>query len=266
MRESADNPGIASGLKIYKFNGLKSFDTLRHGVFARAGGMSLLPFDSLNVGLKTGDTEENIRENRKRIAFELGMKPAVYLNQVHSDDIKVLRQDDNDLAQRFEPGKDIYTADGVITDIPGVYLVIQVADCQSVMMFDPERGVVANVHSGWRSSIKNILGKCVQTMTREFGTEPRDIRVGIGPSLGPCCSEFINYKTEIPESLWSYRVDDSHYFDFWQMSRDQLVGEGVKHSCIENMAICTKCNSNEFFSYRRENLTGRFACIIGLKQ
>ncbi len=252
------------GITIFRFNNLAGFDGLWHGVFSRYGGQSAPPFDSLNVGLNTGDKYDFVQENRKRIALELDMKPAVYLRQVHEDTIKVLKKNDNDLASEFEPGRDIYTADGLVTDIQGIFLVIQVADCQPVMLYDPEKKVVANVHSGWRSSIRNILGRCIETMVDGFGCDPGDIRAGIGPSLGPCCAEFINYETEIPRSLWSYRVKDTCFFDFWRMSRDQLVEKGVEASNVESMNICTRCSTDNFFSYRHSRKTGRFACIIGM--
>lgn len=250
--------------RVYEFKNFKSHERIVHGVFSRSGGRSTGFFDSLNVGLHTDDDTGKVQENRKQIALQFGMRPLIYLNQVHSDTIKLLKNKDNDLAAKFEPGKDIYTADGVMTDIPGIVLVIQVADCQSVMMYDPERQVVANVHSGWKSSIKNIIGQCIEKMTNEFGSDPEDIIVGISPSLGPCCSEFINYQTEIPGELWKYRIENSNYFDFWQLSRDQLVAKGILPENIENMNICTKCNDTDFFSFRKNNVTGRFACVIGL--
>lgn len=259
----ADAGSGASGLQSCRFRLFNTIPGLRHAVFTRHGGRSSAPYDSLNVGLKTGDDRQLVQDNRKRIALEMGMKPLVYLDQVHSDRVLVLKKDDNDLAGRFEPGKDIFTADGIITDMPGIFLVIQVADCQAVMMADPVRRVCANVHSGWRSAVKNIPGKCIDRMVREFNCDPADIRVGISPSLGPCCAEFINYTAEIPEEFWLYRIDAGNYFDFWRLSADQIQSAGVPENQIETMGICTRCNSDRFFSYRRQNRTGRFACVIG---
>ncbi len=143
-------------------------------------------------------------------------------------------------------------------------MAIQVADCQSVMMFDPVNKVIANIHSGWKGSIKNIIGRCIEQMNNGFGSRPADIMAGISPSLGPCCAEFMNYKTEIPGCLWQYRMKHTVYFDFWQMSMDQLIETGVQAKNIENMNICTRCNPHDFFSYRKARQTGRFACVIGM--
>ena len=101
-------------------------------------------------------------------------------------------------------------------------------------------------------------------MRDEFGVNPQNIIAGIGPSLGPCCGEFQNYRTEIPEKFWGYK-DRFVNFDFWALTRDQLTEAGLGEENIEASGICTKCNPHQFFSYRRQNTTGRFAAVIGLK-
>ena len=100
-------------------------------------------------------------------------------------------------------------------------------------------------------------------MLETFGSKPGDILAAISPCLGPCCSEFINYQDEIPESLWKYRISD-HYFDFRQISRHQLTAKGILPGHIEMARLCTKCTSDTFFSYRKEKITGRFAVAAGL--
>ncbi len=97
------------------------------------------------------------------------------------------------------------SGDAMITDAPGQSLVIQTADCQAVLIYDPVRKAVANIHSGWRGSIQNIIGLTVQAMIKEFDSDPKNLLAGIGPSLGPCCAEFIHYRTEIPKAFWSYK-------------------------------------------------------------
>jgi purine-nucleoside/S-methyl-5'-thioadenosine phosphorylase / adenosine deaminase len=240
-----------------EFTNLKVFPQIVHSVFTRRGGVSNNPFDSLNVSFSTGDEKDCIIENRNRIANVLDRNSdPVFIEQVHGDDIIVLKNSATDMP--------LLKADGIITSLKRKLLFIQIADCQSVMMFDPVKSVIANVHSGWRGSSKNIIGKCVDLMVKNFGTDPGDIVAGISPSLGPCCAEFINYKEEIPESLWKYKLKDDFKFDFWELSFYQLLQKGVRANNIENMNICTKCFSKTFFSYREEKQTGRFACVIGL--
>ena len=100
-------------------------------------------------------------------------------------------------------------------------------------------------------------------MVDEFGCDPGDIRAGIGPSLGPCCAEFLNYKDELPQSFLKYRQGEYH-FNFWAISQDQLIKKGVHPDHIEVAGLCTRCHPNRFFSYRHEKSTGRFAVAAGL--
>jgi len=253
-------------IRIFEFTHLKREPGIIHGIFTRAGGVSTGAFESLNVGMNSGDNRDAIARNRKLITLKMGMKPFVFLNQVHGDTIKVLKHDDNDMQEVFEPGVETYTADALVTDMKDIFLVIQVADCQAVMLYDPEKKVIANVHSGWKGSIVNIAGATIDKMVEIFGCRPEDIMAGISPSLGPCCAEFRDYKTLIPEHLWKYKSEDRDYFDFWKMTEDQLMHRGVKKDNIENMHICTVCNNDLFYSYRREKTTGRFACVIALTE
>ncbi len=274
---SSENTGNTD-LKIIKFRHLNTFTNIRHGIFSRLGGYSKKPFDSLNTGLSVGDNKENVLKNRQKIIDILGGGVPVFINQVHGKVIFVLKKNkinstknsgdffcDNrkpDMIPSFLSTPP--DADGIITDIPELLLFIQVADCQPIMLYDPLNNVIANIHSGWKGSIKNIVGKGINTMRREFGSDPADILAGIGPSLGPCCSEFINYKSEIPEKFSTYK-QDNNYFDFWRMTIDQLTAKGIKRENIELSGICTKCSHNSFFSYRYEKITGRFASVIGIR-
>jgi copper oxidase (laccase) domain-containing protein len=130
------------------------------------------------------------------------------------------------------------------------------------MLVDPVRRVAANIHSGWRGSIVDIAGAGVETMHREFGCDPEEILACVSPSLGPCCAEFVHYEKEIPEHLWPYR-DRDRRFDFWAMTRDQLLARGLQARNIEISGICTRCRPDLFFSYRHAPVTGRFASVIG---
>lgn len=226
----------SADIKVYEFEHFKNHAGIFHGIFTRAGGIR-----------------------------KMGLAPLVSLNQVHGDDIQILKKDDNGLSENFQSGKAISRADGMITDIKDVFLVIWVADCQAVILYDHGKKVIANIHSGWRGSVKNIIGNCVDKMIQMFGCQPENIIAGISPSLGPCCSEFINYKEEIPKSLWQYKIKGKEYFNFWKMSKDQLMDKGVKEGHIENMEICTKCNTDIFYSFREEKTTGRFACVISMR-
>jgi len=186
----------------------------------------------------------------------------VYARQVHGRQVIYLA---GYLAGQREnpPPAEPIVGDAMVTDQPQQYPVIQVADCQAVLLYEPVRQVVANVHCGWRGSIQNIIGRTVETMVQQLDCNPGKIIAGIGPSLGPCCAEFINYKTEIPQAFWYYK-DSNNHFDFWSISCDQLANAGVPSKNIESSRLCTRCRADEFFSYRTEKITGRFAVVIGL--
>jgi YfiH family protein len=248
-----------NGVPIFTFSELVSFDGLRHGIFTRKGGRSKTPFDSLNISFSVGDNTSNVKSNRAIISESLGAENLVFLRQIHGDKIITLSRRSDLNVDTKTP----FTGDAVITDIKKKFLVIQTADCQPIMIYDPVRQVVANVHSGWQGSLKNIAGSVIKRMNQSFDCRPSDAIVCIGPSLGPCCAEFINYKKEIHKAYWKYG-DRLNHFNFWSITADQVAAEGVLRENIFSSNICTKCRTDLFFSYRKETVTGRFASIIGL--
>ncbi len=245
----------------FRFPTLLEFPDIQHGVFTRNQGYSLGPFRSMNVSFGVGDRKKHVEKNRQLVSQCMDGAELVFINQVHGAVVLVLQ---NENKSRFETPPASLTADAIVTDIPNHLLVMQVADCQSVLMFDPVQRVVANVHCGWRGTINGIIGETVGVMKSRFGCKGSDIRVGIGPSLGPCCAEFVNFKKEIPNKFWKHK-DRSDRFDFWAISRDQLSVAGVLLKNIFSSNMCTRCRTDHFFSFRGEGTTGRFAVAIGLK-
>jgi hypothetical protein len=245
------------GSDYCQFEHLSDCSDIRHAIFLRTSGCSQAPFDRLNVSLAVGDEVRRVQRNRQQVAAALGAAELVFMRQVHGYSVRVI--DDQPTAEGMAPPE----ADALITDRPGKFLVVQVADCQPILMYDPVHRVVANVHCGWRGSVAGVLGRTLEVLQAGFGCAARDMLVGIGPSLGPCCAEFVNYREEIPRSLWGYRRD-AVYFDFWAMSRDQLSAAGVPEDHIEISRLCTRCNTHRFFSYRSEKRTGRFPAVIGM--
>ncbi|MGE5257750.1 MAG: peptidoglycan editing factor PgeF [Hyphomicrobiales bacterium] len=252
-----------NGVAYYQFEHLAAFAEINHGIFARTPGHSLPPFQQLNVSLAVGDDVRRVEHNRRLVARCMQAGQLVFAHQVHGDAVLVV---EGRAARPFAADElKSPVGDAMVTAQPGQFLVVTVADCQPILMYDPRRRVVANVHSGWRGNVTNVAGRTLAVMAERFGCDPADVRVGIGPSLGPCCAEFVNYRQEIPRELWGYRRD-SVYFDFWAMSRDQLTGAGVPQDQIHISGLCTKCRTDRFFSYRGERQTGRFPAVIGLRQ
>jgi len=249
------------GLTFVQFPALNAYPELLHGVFTRLGGTSRGPLASLNVSYGLGDGDPQVDRNRRRIAQCLGADHLAFIRQRHGRRVWAVRDGDGrkGLADVAPP-----IADAMVTDRAGQFLVIQVADCQPVFIFDAQRRVVANIHSGWRGSIQNVIGSTVDVMSEDYGCRPEDMVAAIGPSLGPCCAEFIHYRSEIPPDFWRYK-DTRDHFDFWAASRDQLVEAGLSPSRVVVSGLCTRCRTDLFYSYRGEGETGRFAAAIGLK-
>lgn len=245
-----------NGLRYLQFPHLQQLPGLWHGVFTRHLRSGIEgKVAAFNVGFDAGDPESVVIENRRRLKRTAGGAPIVYARQVHGINVAVWENG---------RGKDDIRLDGdaLVTNVPGAALAIQTADCQSVLMADPVKRVIANVHSGWRGSIGNIIEQTVETMRSRFGCRSSEIFAGIGPSLGPCCAEFRNYRHEIPRRYWPYRRDGD-LFDFWQISVDQLGTAGVPTEQIMVAGICTRCNTSTFFSHRGEaGAAGRFAAVI----
>ena len=252
-----------NGAAYYQFQHLAAFPEIQHGIFLREPGCSDPPFHGLNVSYSVGDDPRRVAANRQRIARCMQANQLVFAAQVHGTLVVVI--DGLSPTEAAARKASAPVGDALVTDRPGAFLAISVADCQSILIYDPRRRVVANVHSGWRGSVAGLVGRSLAVMGEHFGCDPADVHVGIGPSLGPCCAEFKNYRQEIPAELWSYRRD-SLRFDFWAMSRDQLIAAGVPSDQIEVSGLCTKCLKDLFFSYRAEKTTGRFAGVIGLRQ
>ena len=247
-----------NGLKLYRFSGLAAFPEVIHGVFTRQGGVSRGPYRSLNVSLAVGDQPSRVKENLRRLQKTLELDGLISATQVHGLNEAVIKGG-YAVSQGEIPEVDI-----LITAQPGLGLVIKQADCQAVMFYDPEHRVVAQTHCGWRGQVGGVLRDTVSRLAFHFHSRPQALQAAIGPGLGPCCAEFRHYRQEFPPELWKYQVRPG-YFDLWQLSFDQLTSAGIKPDNIEVAALCTRCRPTEFFSYRREGVTGRQAAVIALR-
>jgi len=235
--------------------------TFSYRFFNRHGGVSAQPFATRNVSFGTGDSAGNIQRNRALIKEEMGIERLISGVQVHGGRVYV--------DSGAEPGDvDVDRCDALITDVPGTGLMIQQADCQAVLFSDTAHGAIGAVHCGWRGSVANIIGATIEQMTSQYGTDPATLRADISPSLGPCCAEFVNHRTELPESFLRFQVKEN-YFDFWQISAAQLTAAGVSADGIHLPHTCTCC-SDDYFSYRRavrqsDGVCGRQASVICIR-
>jgi YfiH family protein len=248
---------IQDAIPYFQYPKLSLNRQLVHGVFTRQGGVSDAPYNSLNTSYDVGDRKKNVTENLQKIKKTIGAKHLIFMHQNHGIGIQVLRKD------RPKPDGAL-SADAMITDIPRLALLVKQADCQGVIVFDAHKKVVANAHCGWRGSVQNILGRVVTRMEQDFGCRRSHLCATIGPSLGPCCAEFVSYAEIFPDEFLKF-MTRKNCFDFWAISCRQLVEAGLQEDNIEVAGICTRCRPDIFFSYRAEGRTGRFGTVAMLR-
>jgi YfiH family protein len=251
--------GQQAGLVWWQWPLLAEFSELDHRIWTRHGGVSQSPFDGLNLSFSVGDDPTRVHQNRTLVRQAMDLEELISVGQVHGRNTLILTDKKTVAAGREMQGIDI-----LVTDIPRIGLLIKQADCQAVGLYDPEHRVIANIHCGWRGNIQNVVGQAVRRLQEVFGSRPEVIRAGISPSLGPCCAEFNNYTREIPEAFWSYQIRPT-YFDLWQLSVDQLRQAGLKPEHIQVAEICSRCREEDFFSYRRNRITGRNGTVMALR-
>ncbi|MDR2353149.1 MAG: polyphenol oxidase family protein [Deltaproteobacteria bacterium] len=242
---------IYENITYYTYNIFRPYPQLRHGVFTRGGDREF------NLSFSSGDPGE-VLKNLKTVEKALNLPPVAQVGQTHGAEILDLTK-----ITSYSPRapKDLKEGYDAMIGGPLQPLLVKLADCQGIILFAPENNLLALVHSGWRGSVQNILGKTVASL-KSKGVNPKKILAAISPSLGPCCFEFKDWKTLLPAHLHRYRLKDTDYFDFWTLSHDQLTGEGMLSLNIHNPFICTLCSS-EFFSHRRGD-RGRFALVAGI--
>lgn len=162
----------------------------------------------------------------------------------------------------------LFDADGAVSDVPGLMIVMTFADCVPVLLWDPNRGACGFVHAGWRGTALRVASSAVNAMVAEFDVDPRNIRAVIGPSIGPCCYE-------VGDDVWNTMAHayptlearpDHDRLDLWKSNRQDLLSAGLADTHIETSGTCTSCHTDRFFSHRAEGgQTGRFGACIGLR-
>jgi YfiH family protein len=257
----------AGDIRYYQFAAFTNLPGVEHGIFARHGGVSPVPFSSLNMAVSTGDARENVRLNRERAIRALGRDPASVADlwQVHSADVVVA---DAPRGGREHLGK----ADALVTDRPQVTLFLRFADCVPILLYDPRRKVVGLVHAGWKGTLLKAPAQAVSVMVRRYGCRAADIWAGIGPSIGPCHYEVGPEVTALVRQAFPEAdelllpVNDRWHLDLWAANARALREAGVEAAQIEIGRLCTACRPDEFYSHRAEGgKTGRFGALIGLR-
>ncbi|MGL1930843.1 MAG: peptidoglycan editing factor PgeF [Desulfotalea sp.] len=239
----------------------EAMSSCRWASFDASTGISSGAYKYGNICEYVGDDPFAVNWNRERIKESFAARSLISAKQVHGCNIFISSPNQSDI--------EVEGYDAIISNVAGQALMIQQADCQAILLFDP-KGVVAAIHAGWRGNVDNIIGKTISCCEQEFSSLASDIHAFISPSLGPCCAEFVNYKKEFPSSFTSFMTEKKSHFNLWQVSRSQLIDAGVKPENITMAEDCTSCNDN-YFSYRRacregDGVTGRNCSVIMLEE
>ncbi|TVQ14715.1 MAG: peptidoglycan editing factor PgeF [Bacteroidetes bacterium] len=256
-----------AGVKLYEFSNLKNFGGIKHFITSRKGGFSKGPFATMNTGFHVGDNDWDVLQNRKKLAsmVNVNINQFTFSAQTHSSNIAIVDKSGKGKGST-ESETAILNTDALICRTPEIFICVQTADCVPLILFDPVNRAIAAIHAGWRGTLKKITEATVLKMMHTFETHPADLIAGIGPSNGPCCYEvgedvFSEVKRSMvnPKDVIKPASKTGKYmFDQWRANYIQLTDLGVKPENIETAAICSQCQSDLFFSSRKDNgFTGR---------
>ena len=224
-----------------------------HCFTTRYGGVSTGSQASLNLAFGRGDSMENVEANLRILGNALGFDPEklVLTRQTHSDIVRVVT--DEDCAGFCH--RDYPECDALVTNTPGVTLLVFTADCTPLLFHDPVTGAVGAAHAGWRGTAQAIGAKTVEAMVKHFGCDAKNIRAAIGPNIAQCHFET---DADVPEALTAAfgegvlpfieKRGEKYHLDLKAINALILRRAGVEH--IEISTDCTWCQSHRFWSHR----------------
>lgn len=256
-------------LPLYQAKTMAWLPRITQGFTTRHGGVSVAPYDSLNLGAHVGDDLAQVQANRRRVWHDLGTPESqvALAEQVHGDTVAVVSAGSG--------AAPIAGADALVTSTPDLLLMLFFADCVPVYLVDPVRKVIGLAHAGWRGTAVNIAGKTLQAMTTEFGCVPSACFAAVGPSIGAgsyevgaeVADQFRSLPGARASSVVTPRseISGTYNLNLRAVIFGQLLYAGLPAGSI---AVCdedTFRNKRDFFSYRRDGATGRMAAFLGIK-
>lgn len=262
-----------NGVTFYESDGIAAAGGAAHGFSTRLGGVSQGMWESLNLGPSRGDDPDHVRENYRRFFAAIGVDGGkiAMTNQVHGGTVRCVTTAD----VHTDPyGKVGYEADGLMTALPGVALVIYSADCIPILFYDPARRVVAAVHAGWRGTAAGIATAAVERMRDVFDCRPEDILAAIGPGIGPDCFET---HEDVPNAMTAalstavlqhIRIKENGKFavDLKAINAMRLLQAGLDPAHVAVSQVCTSCDTQKFWSHRKMGTSrGSMAAAIQLQ-
>ncbi|MDR6559988.1 MULTISPECIES: peptidoglycan editing factor PgeF [unclassified Arcicella] len=237
----------------------EQFTALVAAESTRKNGFSEAPYNSLNLGLYSGDSLENVHKNRDKFYEALGFsaEKVAFSYQIHED--KVLTVTKAGSYDGF---------DALITNQADVYIAVTIADCTPILIYDATQKAVAAIHAGWRGTVLGIVGKTITQMTTAFGTNPKDCFAYVGTCIDECSFEVGEEVAQNFDSQFKrFDAEKAKYFvDLKKANQAQLLALGVPTNHIEISKFSTVLDNENYFSHRKEKgKTGRMLAIIGVK-
>jgi polyphenol oxidase len=232
---------------ILQVSAWERFPQLTHGFCGRRGGVSHGEFAEFNLSYAVGDDPESVRENWRRLSGAVdGPIRFVTMRQEHGAGVVRVEEEPTDAPQ----------ADALMSRASGLALSVLTADCVPLLLVAPERQVVAAVHAGWRGTVLGIARRAVQSLEQTFGVAPSTIHAALGPAVGACCYEVERDITDEIERRWGAMPEAivthgaKRRLDLRRVNTALLTGIGVPAGHISSVGPCTRCGSEEYFSYR----------------
>nr|WP_320145416.1 peptidoglycan editing factor PgeF [uncultured Anaeromusa sp.] len=243
---------------------------LQHAMSTRLGGISKAPWRSLNLGYHVGDCAEDVTANRKHFCEAVGAEASnvVALQQVHGNRVVVV--DEGQCGQgAFAWDGALAGTDAVVTAAKGVPLLLLVADCVPVLLFDPVHRVLALAHAGWKGTVTGIAVGVLEVMKSHFGSKAEECLAALGPSIGQCCypvGEAVLQKlpTNLPEGLLRSEKGEKR-LDLRGLNAWLLSEAGIPPQQIADAGGCTCCRKDLLFSHRGDSgHSGRLGLLAWL--
>ncbi len=262
-----------NNLQFVEFTNLKKYeDILTHCFTTRLGGVSTGECHSLNLSFNRNDSRENVITNYRIIAEAIGadFDKMVLSNQVHDNKIRYVSE--ADAGKGLTKDSDILGYDGLTTNVTGIPIVTFYADCVPVLILDTVKKAITAVHSGWKSTVKNITLEALNLMENKYKSNMRDLQIAIGPSICKNCFEVDEEVYNQFKKMYSWcdiyttKGNGKYYIDLQRIIKRVVVEAGVPEENILLSEICTECNNDVFYSYRGDQRkTGSLAAIMVLK-
>lgn len=263
------------GVKFFSFKLFESIHNLTSVVTTRLGGESEAAYEALNLALHVGDDPDRVLENRARVAQVLGFEPEWFTvgQQVHGAEVANVERSDRGRGAVVETDA-LAGVDALITRAHDTPLMVLVADCVALCLYDPARAAIGLAHAGWKGTLARVAERTIEAMSRSFGTEPGDVMAAIAPSIGRGHYEvgqdvfdaYVDgFGRKTAQVFLQEDMDGTCYLDLWSANEFQLRAAGLKPENIAVTEMCTACHPDLFFSHRMENgQTGRFAAVMML--